>query len=127
MKGKYVRQYRNKKGNLVFVYQVSGTSEQIEKFKAAQGDFYRESEDGKPLFFNSEYTSDNIDLAITQDGKRVIVDNSELEKAKSQVKAFGGDLGTAMATAKAQQLLGLGASVAAPATVTAPATPIGSM
>lgn len=118
MTAKYLRQYRNKKGNLVFVFIVMGTPAELAKYKEIQGDFYREDEGNQPLFFDKDYTSEKIDLLITKDGKRVLADNSELEKAKSQVKAFGGDIGQAMAQVKAQQITGILVAPVAPDTPT---------
>jgi hypothetical protein len=67
----------------VFVYQVSGTDEQLNAYKHAQGINYREDETtGKPLFFTPQYVGDEVTIIITTNG-RVVADTSAFKKAKS--------------------------------------------
>ena len=42
MKVKLTRSYKSKNGNTVFVNTATGTESQVEEYKAAQGDNYRE-------------------------------------------------------------------------------------
>lgn len=110
LKGKFIRNYRNEKGTIVFVYEVSGSKEALDRYEQIRrndlsGDQYRVDEaTGKPLFFSINYTQDNVDIIITPKD-RVIIDNSELQKAASLVSQFGGNLGQALAMEKAKELM----------------------
>lgn len=114
---RFLRNYRNKKGHLVFVYSVTGPAAELERYKTAQGEFYREDEDGAPVYFSSKYVGESTKLIITSKDK-VIPDTSEFDKAASIITQYGGDLGTALANAFASKLTGttapIGASVAQP-------------
>ena len=127
MKGKYLRSYVSKNGNDTFVYTVTGTPAQLEQFKAAQGDNYRESEDGTPLFFTTRFAGDNVNFMISQTSGRVTVDNSEFKKAHSLVKQYGGNLGQEMAKAAAARLVGGSTSTATEAQPAAATTGLGNM
>lgn len=107
LNGKYLRQYRNAKGTLVFVYTVSGSEEGLTDFKEAQGeDFYKEDEEtGKPIWFTTDFAGKSISLIITSKG-RVIADMSEYEASASLVKKFGGNFGEELAKASVANLLG---------------------
>lgn len=105
MKVSLTRNYRSPKGNTVFVYTVSGTEKQIESYKAAQGDNYRESEDGKALWFTTRCIGNTGVLVITEKGK-VVPDMSAFEQAASLAKQYGGNFGAELARASVAQLLG---------------------
>ncbi len=105
MKIKANGSYRNTKGTLVFRYTVHGTPAQIEEYKKAQGDFYRATETGTPLFFTTRSAGSADDLIITQKGK-VIVDMSKFDAAASLVSQYGGNLGQELAKAAVLNLLG---------------------
>lgn len=113
MKGKLVRSYKSPKGNDVFVYAVTGTEKEIADFKAAQGDFYRESEDGTPLWFTTRSAGNSCDIIITSKGK-VIADMSGYSNAASLAAQFGGNLGQELARAAVAELLGNNKPVSAP-------------
>lgn len=116
MKIKLIRSYKSKNGNTVFVYSVTGTPAQIEAYKAAQGDNFREDEKtGQALWFTTRCVGNNGSLIITEKGK-VVPDMSAFEQAASLAKQYGGNLGTELAKAAAHQLLGGGNSVDEPAT-----------
>jgi len=108
MKATYQNSYpkRSKNGNVVdvFVYEVSGTKDELEAFKDAQGSSYRETPTGVPLFFTLNYVSDEVSLVFTSNGN-VVVDNSELRKAASLAKQYG-FLGNAIADRMVTGLLG---------------------
>ena len=107
MKGKFLRSYRSKNGNTTFVYVVNGTQAQLTEFKEIQGDYFRESDDGKALWFTTRYCGENVSLVLTQgDNPRYIPDMSAFEKAASLSKQFGGDLGKELAKQAAADLLG---------------------
>lgn len=105
MKIKAIRSYTSKQGNKVFVYAVSGTKEQLAKFKEASGEFYRESEDGTPLWFTTRSVGDNGELVITTNGK-IVPDMSKFDQAASLAKQYGGNLGEELAKHAASALLG---------------------
>lgn len=111
MKIKALRSYTSKNGNKVFVYSVSGTKEQLEKFKAAQGENYREAEDGTPLWFTTRSVGDAGELIITTTGK-IVPDMSAFDNAASLAKQYGGNLGAELAKHAVSQLLNKGSQVA---------------
>ena len=119
MKITSTRSYTSKNGNKVFVYSVSGTKEELAKFKSAMGDNYRQAEDGTPLWFTTRSAGNSAELIITPNGK-VIADMSAFDQAASLAKQYGGNLGDALAKAAVDQLLkGTSSSVAS---VTSPAS-----
>ena len=105
MKVQLSRSYRSQKGNTVFVYTVKGTESQIDAYKAAQGDNYRETEDGVSLWFTTRCIGNNGSLIITEKGK-VVPDMSAFEQAASLAKQYGGNFGAELAKASVAQLLG---------------------
>lgn len=104
MKVKLMRSYKSQKGNTVFVYSVTGTPAQIEAYKAAQGDNYREAEDGTPLWFTTRCIGNSGELVITAKGK-IVPDMSAYEQAASLAAQFGGNFGQELAKATVAQLL----------------------
>lgn len=106
MNVRLARSYRSKNGNTTFVYNVDGTPKQIEEFKTAQGDFYREDDKtGKPLWFTTRCIGNSGKLVITSKGK-VVPDMSAFEQASSLAKQFGGNFGNELAKASVAKLLG---------------------
>jgi hypothetical protein len=109
MKIKFLSSYRSQKGNTTFRYEVSGTPEQIEEYKAVQGEFFREdTTTGKPLWFTTRFcgNSGTLILAGKEGAKRYVPDMSAFEKADSLAKQFGGSLGNELAKHAAAELLG---------------------
>lgn len=105
---KYNTVDKNGKGIVMFRYLVTGKPEELAQYKAAQGDFFRENEEGRAMFFTPNYNGDNITLGITSKGK-VYADTAELDKLSSLVNRYPGALGTAIANLGAQKILsGLG-------------------
>ena len=112
---KLVRQYKkeNKRGAMIdmFVYHVSGTQPELDKYKEVQGDFYRVDElaGNKPCWFSTEYYGQKCNLVITQpkEGKepRVIADTSKTAQMNSLIRQFPGAIGKAIAENIAKQLL----------------------
>jgi len=123
MKAKFVRSYRSKKtGKTVFVYTVSGSKEQLAEYKEHQEDNFRESDDGKALWFTMNYCGENVSLILTSgENKRYIPDMSAYEKAASLSDQFDGKLGQELAKQAAALLLGNNA--ARPAAQTTQAAP----
>ena len=105
MKVQLSRSYRSQKGNTVFVYTVKGTESQVEAYKAAQGDNYRETEDGVSLWFTTRCIGNTGTLIITEKGK-VVPDMSAFEQAASLAKQYGGNFGAELAKASVAALLG---------------------
>lgn len=113
MKVKLSRSYKSQKGNTVFVYHVSGTPAQIEAYKAAQGDNYREAEDGTPLWFTTRCIGNSGELVITAKGK-VVPDMSAFEQAASLAKQYGGNFGQELARAAVANLISGGSNTGNP-------------
>lgn len=106
MRAKKIRSYvKPGSGNTVFVYGVTGTPEELAKYKEVQGANYKEDENGNPLFFTTNFAGDSCELIITQKNK-VIADMSDFAAAASLSKQFGGNLGQELARAAAERLLG---------------------
>jgi len=102
---KLVRSYKSAKGNTVFVYAVTAKANDAEAFKTASGDFYRESDDGTPLWFTTRCIGNSGKLVITSKGK-IVPDMSAYEQAASLAKQFGGNFGQELARAAAAKLSG---------------------
>lgn len=92
MKIKANGSYRNAKGNIVFRYLVSGSNAELDAYKAAQGDLYRETEDGHPIWFTTRYIGEEGRLIFTSKGT-VVADTSVFDKAASIAAQYGGNLG----------------------------------
>ena len=103
---KLIRSYRSKNGNPTFVYAVSGNQADLEAFKQAQGEFYREDEKtGSPLWFTTRCVGDNGKLIITTNGK-VVPDMSAYDQAASIAAQYGGNFGQELAKQAAMSILG---------------------
>lgn len=105
MKIKLIRSYKSKNGNTVFVYSVTGTPAQIEAYKTAQGDNFREDDKGAALWFTTRCVGNAGTLIITEKGK-VVPDMSAFEQAASLAKQYGGNFGQELAKMAAAQLVG---------------------
>lgn len=96
MKATFTRSYRSKKGNATFVYNVQGTKDELKAFKTAQGAYYRESDEGTPLFFTTRFIGDDGILLITTNGN-IVPDMSAFDKQASLAEQYGGNFGNALA------------------------------
>ena len=110
MKGHFLRSYRKLSKNgqpvTVFVYTVSGSDDELEQFKDAQGaDHYRESDDGEPLWFSTRVAGPNPTLLFTAKGQ-IVADMSAFDKAHSLAQQYGGSLGAELAKQAAALLNG---------------------
>jgi len=114
MKVRLIRSYRSKNGNVTFVYGVNANATELKAYKKAQGEFFRESEDGTPLWFTTRCIGDAGTLIITQNGN-IVPDMSEYDKAASIVAQYGGNLGDHLAATAAAKLLGGSSTSSAPA------------
>jgi len=107
-----LRSYRSKNGNATFVYVVKGNASDIEAFKSAQGDFYREDDNGQPLWFTTRCIGKSGKLIITTNGN-VVPDMSAFDQAASLADQYGGNFGEQLAKSAAQAILGTSASAPA--------------
>lgn len=105
MKVTCARTYRSKNGTPTFVYTVKGTKEELASFKKAQGDYYREDEEGSPLWFTTRYIGEEGTLMITSNGN-VVPDMSEFDKQASLVAQYGGNFGDILAQDGIKKLKG---------------------
>jgi hypothetical protein len=96
MKVNCIRTYKSKSGNPTFVYTVNGSTEDLVAYKKAQGTYYREQEDGTPLWFTTRYIGEAGDLLITSNGN-IVPDMSKLDKQASLVAQYGGNFGDVLA------------------------------
>ena len=87
------------------MYAVSAKPEEVEQYKTASADYYREAEDGTPLWFTTRCIGQRGTLVITSKGK-IVPDMSAFEQAASLAKQFGGNFGNELAKATVAQLLG---------------------
>lgn len=120
MKIKLVGSYRNKKGTLVFRYAVTGTEAQLKAYKEAQGENYRETDEGVPLWFSTRNVGQTGTLGISQNG-RIFADMSEFDAAASLAAQYGGNLGQELAKVAAAKLMGNGFGSSSSVASTTPA------
>lgn len=109
MKISLLRSYRSRNGNPTFVYAVSGSTSDLEAFKNAQGEYYREDDNGSPLWFTTRCVGNQGKLIITTNGN-VVPDMSAFDQASSIAAQYGGNFGQELARMSAQQILGGGAT-----------------
>ena len=103
---KLQRSYKSKNGNRTFVYTVSGKPSDIEAYREAQGEFYREDDKtNNPLWFTTKCIGKTGTLIITDNGN-IVPDMSEYDEAASLAEQYGGNLGEMLAREAAQRLLG---------------------
>jgi hypothetical protein len=107
LKAEFKRSYTKKESlNKVFVYEVTGSKADMEKYETIQGEFYKvDNESGKALYFASKFFGDHGNLIITSNNN-VVPDMSEFDKAASLASQFGGNLGQELARASAAKLVG---------------------
>jgi len=108
MKVSLLRSYRSKNGNATFVYKVNANANDLESFKEAQGDYYREDTDGSPLWFTTRCIGKSGQLIITTNGN-VVPDMSSFDQAASIAEQYGGNFGQELAKTAAQAILGTAA------------------
>ncbi len=117
MKVKLIRSYRSKNGNVTFVYGVTGSKADLAAYKEAQGEFYREDENGTALWFTTRCIGDAGSLIITTNGN-IVPDMSKFDQAASLAEQYGGNFGQELARLTAASVLGQDA----PAVEAAPAS-----
>lgn len=114
MKIKLIRSYRSKNGNPTFVYGVTGNASDLDAFKTAQGDYYREDADGTALWFTTRCVGQVGQLIITTNGN-VVPDMSAYDQAASLAAQYGGNFGAELAKSAAQAILGVASPASTPA------------
>lgn len=106
MKIKFQGSYRNAKGNLVHRYLVSGTEEQLAEYKTVQGDNFRETEAGIPLFFTVNPVGVNGTLSLNKKGTFSAVSaDTTSAMAIASAKQFGAEVEKAVAQRIADKLM----------------------
>lgn len=106
MKVTMQRSYKSKNGNRTFVYTVTGSNAEMEAYKEAQGEYYREDEKTQQsLWFTTKCIGKTGTLLITDNGN-IVPDMSEFDEAASLAQQYGGNLGEMLAREAAQRLLG---------------------
>ena len=111
MKISLLRTYRSRNGNATFVYKVNASATDLDSFKEAQGDFYREDTDGSPLWFTTRCVGNTGSLIITTNGN-IVPDMSKFDQANSIATQYGGNFGQELAKMSAQAILGVTPPVA---------------
>lgn len=109
MNGKFIGTYVSQKGNDVFKYSVSGTPEELAKYKALQGKNLRyvdDNEQNAPILFSSRFGGASVNLHTVEKTGRVIIDMSKFKQIKSVVASVGGEFGQAIAAEAARAMLG---------------------
>ena len=105
---KQIRSYRSKNGNPTFVYGVSGSTEELAAFKAAQGEHFREdTKTGEPLWFTTRSVGNLGKLIITTKGN-IVPDMSAFDQASSLAAQYGGNFGQELARQAAMAILNTG-------------------
>jgi hypothetical protein len=119
MKIKLARSYRSKNGNPTFVYEVTGSESDLSDYKDAQGEHYREDDNGTALWFTTRCVGPNGKLIITTNGN-IVPDMSAFDQAASIAAQYGGNFGQELARMSAAAILGdSGVEATAPAKVEA--------
>ena len=105
MKGTKIRQYRKDNGNLVHVYAVSGTAEELDNYSDLQGDNLV-MEESTPLWFTVQFAGQECELIASSKGN-IIANNQTIDEAVSIAEQYKGTpLGDAVANKLAEQLVG---------------------
>ena len=92
LKAEFVRSYPKlaKTGNrvTVFMYKVSGSTAELDKYRTIREAEGRtsEDEDGNPLYHTLQYTGQSLNLFFTINDK-IAVDTSDWDKARAAVEA----------------------------------------
>lgn len=101
-----IREYM-KNGKPRFVYAVSGSKEELAKYKKIQGEYYREDDKtGAPIYNTGRaFIQKTGNLGFTFDGTGVYQDQSELNELKSIAEQTGANLGDILLKARVDQML----------------------
>lgn len=97
------------RGRLTFVYTVAGTSKEVQAYADTQGEYLREDDNGKPLFFSTRYYGASCNLLPNADESGFYPDTSELDQMAALADQYGGAVGDAIAKKLADKLSAKGA------------------
>jgi hypothetical protein len=92
MKGKLVNSYP-KNGRSIYVFEVTGTEDELANYKLAKGEYHRENDAGVPLFFSPNVFSctkkgDTIVLSMNEAGSVYVEDlMADIAKTK-RIEAY---------------------------------------
>lgn len=126
MKAVFKNEYKTSEGVLRNAYLVSGTPEELAAYKTAKtmdGDYYREDDNGAPLYTSSNLLlgKGSIELHIAKKTGRVYADTNEIDRIDSICKKYvNSPLGNALANLGAAQLWKKAFGSAMPIEATAP-------
>jgi hypothetical protein len=90
---------------LTFVYAVSGPKESLDHYAATQGEFYRESDNGEPLYFTQRFAGESCELVVKQDESAWFPDTSALDIQVALAEQYGGNFGQSLADRLASKLV----------------------
>mgnify|MGYP001004127354 CR=1 FL=1 len=122
MKAKSVRNYKKSTGTTVFVYELTGTTEELARYAEIQGEFHIIDEKSKkPLYFTTRYVGENVNVLFNQAGDKVFPDTSEMDKVKSLAEQHGADFGALLVQSQLQSMFASKPAVTAEAPVEEPA------
>lgn len=107
LKVKFQRDYRSQKGNVTFVYVVTGSPEALAEYERVQGEYARKDDAGQLLYFTTRAMGLSGEIIITPNDK-IVPNMTELNMAASLSAQFGGNLGQEMAKLHAAKLTGIG-------------------
>lgn len=98
MEATAIRQYRKREtGKLVFVYTITGTSEEIAAYKASKGDNYREDATTKQvLMFSTRYLEKKCAMIKTSTGT-FVADTTKLDQLANLADQYGIDIALKLA------------------------------
>lgn len=97
----FVRTYPSKKDKnaLTYAYEIKGTPEQLDAYKAHKGDMYREDKDtGKPMFFSAKDGGNKAKVVVSEKGE-YFLDTSEHDREIAYINSVGGVVGEMLAKA----------------------------
>lgn len=124
LKASFLRSYvtTNKHGQKtdMFVYAVTGTTEELESFETTQGEYYRTEPDGTPVWITPKGYGSTCNLVIraaTEDRPAaVFADTSDIAMTMSLIERYKGTaFGDALAKELAAQMLAKPVAPATPA------------
>jgi len=78
----------NKSGSTA--YTLVGTKEEIAAYKKAKGSYYRETEDGKPLYFTSRPLSSETNYTLDKAGYLSANDTAKAQQIKNALASVAG-------------------------------------
>jgi hypothetical protein len=97
------------RGRLTFVYTVAGSPKELQAYADTQGEYLREDDNGKPLFFSTRYYGATCNMLPNADESGFYPDTSELDQLAALADQYGGAVGNAIAEKLASKLSARGA------------------